>query len=180
MVEQIAAGTGDRIGSVVTAFETLVACSWPDEDIVAAVARAKKSATNLDSCVSLLAAFDVAYSRYPSAMFWWKTERSEFLGFCPRFAHASGVPALELLGKVDSDGAVVWSRQGPLYMRDDREVLRSRVPKLDIVERQDRADGTVWLRTSKVPYVGPAGSGTVGGLDTISARHAHRLARSRR
>jgi hypothetical protein len=76
--------------------------------------------------------------------------------------------------------AVVWNRQAAVYMRDDREVMLSGAPRFDIVERQDREAGTVWLRTSKVPYACPAGQGTVGGFDTISAAHAAELARKRR
>lgn len=111
-------------------------------------------------------------------MFWWKDESSHFLGCCPRFAAASGLAARDLFGRDDLDPAVAWSRQGALYMKDDREVLAAFEPRFDILERQDReAQSTVWLRTSKVPYRGTAGAGTVGGFDTISAADALELAK---
>ena len=48
--------------------------------------------------------------------------------------------------------------------------------KLNIVERQDQVDGTVWLKTSKVPYKNPDGSGgTVGGFEVIDEKAAWKL-----
>ncbi len=79
------------------------------------------------------------------------------------------------MGLSDVSPEVAWSRQGNLYRRDDRAVLDALSPKLNIVERQDRSDGTIWLRTSKVPYRSAAGAGTVGGLDIISEQTAQRL-----
>jgi hypothetical protein len=172
--------TGNRMFAVASAFGALVGRSWPKPAVVRAMARAERQSTELEVCASLLAALDVAYAEFPTAMFWWKNERSEFLGFCPRLAAASGVAPLELLGRSDADPAVVWNRQAALYMRDDREVMSSRAPRFDIIERQDRGDTTVWLRTSKVPYDCVAGAGTVGGFDTISAVQAAELARKRR
>lgn len=171
--------TGNRMASVATALTALVTQSWPKPEVVRAFARAELDPTSLGKCKAILGAFEVAYGEYPTAMFWWKTEKSEFLGCCPRFAAASGVPALDLLGRTDADPLVTWNRQGPVYMRDDREVLLSRLPRFDIVERQDRGEATVWLRTSKVPYESAWGAGTVGGFDTIPASLATRLARKR-
>jgi hypothetical protein len=171
--------TGDRMAPVAAALTVLVKQSWPKPEVVRAFARAESDPTTLGKCKAILSAFEVAHSEYPTAVFWWKTEKSEFLGFCPRFAAASGVPALDLLGRTDADPLVTWNRQAPIYMRDDREVMLSRTPRFDIVERQDRGEATVWLRTSKVPYESAWGSGTVGGFDTISASLATQLARKR-
>ena len=172
--------TGARMAPVAAALTTLVEQSWPKPDVVRAFARAELEPTALGKCKAVLAAFDVAYAEYPTAMFWWKAENSEFLGFCPRFAAASGLPAADLLGRTDADPLVTWNRQAPIYMRDDREVQLSRTPRFDIVERQDRGAATVWLRTSKVPYESAWGSGTVGGFDTIPASLATKLARKPR
>jgi hypothetical protein len=171
--------TGERMAAVCSAFVTLVEHSWSKPDVVRAFVRAQKAASNNAMCWALLGALDLAHDAYPTAMFWWKNELSEFLGFSERFAEASGVRALDLLGRTDADPDVTWRRQAALYMRDDKEVMLSGKPKFDILERQDRGDTTVWLRTSKVPYESRHGSGTVGGFDTISSAEAVRLSRKR-
>jgi hypothetical protein len=178
-VRRAVAATGGRMEAVVSAFGDLLRNSWPSAPALRLVDLAAGATSSQERCKQLLSAFDAVNAQYASASFWWKDEGSRFLGFCPRIAAASGVKDIELLGKNDADPAVVWSRQGPVYMRDDREVLKSGVPRFDIVERQDRHEGTVWLRTSKVPYSSAAGSGTVGGFDLISAEHAKELAKRR-
>jgi hypothetical protein len=178
-VARSSALTEARMPSVVSAFVTLAEQSWSKPEVVQAFVLAQKASTTTAACRALLSALQVAQGAYPTAMFWWKNEISEFLGFCSRFAEAAGVRPLDLLGRTDADSAVTWRRQAPLYMRDDREVMLARAPKLDIIERQDRGDTTVWLRTSKVPYDSIRGPGTVGGFDTISAAEAVRLSRKR-
>ncbi len=159
-----AALTGDRMPAVVSAFVTLVERSWPDPAVVRAFARAERESDVDHACHALLAALDVAYVEFPTAMFWWKDERSTFLGFCPRFAAASGVAAFDLLGRTDADPAVVWNRQAAVYMRDDRDVLLSRVPRFDIVERRGLAgaEDRVAPHESKVrcTTAGASGAGT--------------------
>lgn len=164
--------------AVASALVSLVRRSWPKPELVKLFAAAERERHPADKCRGLLAAFDAAQREYPTAMFWWKDEGSHFLGFCPRFAAASSLSALDLFGRTDVDSGVAWRRQGALYMKDDREVLSSFAPRFDILERQDReGETTVWLRTSKVPYRDEAGSGTVGGFDTISANEARALAK---
>lgn len=178
-VDRAVMATGARTPHVAAAFATLFRTSWPKPAVIEAVHAATREHAYRNACERLLLAFDAAHAAYPTACFWWKDETSHFLGFCPRLAAAAGLGQFDLLGRTDGDPDVVWSRQGALYMKDDREVLLSGQPKFDIVERQDREGGTVWLRTSKVPYASPAGSGTVGGFDMISAAHARELAKAR-
>lgn len=177
LVERAADATAGRMPSVAAAFTVLIRQSWPGPTTASSFAAVERERDARAACRKLLAALDTVHEAFPTAMFWWKDESSRFLGFCDRFALAAGVSAAELLGRTDVDPSVAWNRQGALYMRDDREVLVSKRPRFDIVERQDRDSGTVWLRTSKVPYFGEAGSGTVGGFDTISAAEARRLGR---
>jgi PAS domain-containing protein len=178
VVDRAVSITGDRMRPVATAFVLLARRSWSKPEVVRLFSEAERERNAADICRRLLAAFDNAHGAYPTAMFWWKDEGSHFLGFCPRFASASGLPPIELLGRNDLDPRVAWSRQGALYMKDDREVLGSFAPRFDILERQDReGETTVWLRTSKVPYRAGAVSGTVGGFDTISTAEALELAK---
>lgn len=180
-IERVASATAERGAGVVQAFAVLLERSWPRPGVGAELARLSVEERPRFVARRLLSVLDLVHATYPTAMFWWKDEESRFLGFCPRFAEASGLPAEDLIGRTDDDPAVVWCRQGARYRKDDREVLAASAPKFDIVERQDRggAEGVVWLRTSKVPYEIAGRSGTVGGFDTISAAEAQRLSTQR-
>ena len=120
--------------------------------------------------------FDEAHAAFPTVCFWWKDQDSTFLGCCRRLNPAAGLPVgAHLVGLSDASPQVAWNRQGNLYRRDDRAVLDAMTPKLNIVERQDRPEGTIWLRTSKVPYRSAAGAGTLGGFDSITEAQAMAL-----
>ncbi len=178
LVRRFVEETGTRMPAVVEAFTLLLERSWPVQPALDDLREAARASSRTDvACTRLLAAFDAVHARHGTAMFWWKDEDSRFLGFCPRVALASGLEGRLLVGETDADPRVAWNRQAALYARDDRDVMVSGTPRFDIVERQDREDGTVWLRTSKVPYTRAAQSGTVGGLDTISVSEAQRLAK---
>lgn len=176
LVTRFVEETGARMPAVIEAFTLLLERSWPVHPALEDLREAARAGVRREiACTRLLAAFDAVHARHGTAMFWWKDETSRFLGFCPRVALASGLEARLLVGQTDADPRVAWNRQAALYARDDRDVMTSGAPRFDIVERQDREDGTVWLRTSKVPYASGAGAGTVGGLDTISVHEAQRL-----
>lgn len=177
LVRRIAEATGTRARAVLAAFATLLERSWPVPTALEALRAASVSDTPTTSVRRVLDALDAAHAQHKTAMFWWKDADSRFLGFCPRLCVASGLPPLQFVGVTDADPRVPWNRQAALYMRDDREVIASREPRFDILERQDRETGTVWLRTSKVPYAAVGGEGTVGGFDTISLAEAQRLAK---
>jgi diguanylate cyclase (GGDEF)-like protein/PAS domain S-box-containing protein len=86
----------------------------------------------------------------PQRIFW-KDRQLRYLGCNTRFAKDAGrsTPG-ELAGKTDFDMA--WKDQAELYRGDDKAVLASGVPRLDIEEPQTTPDGrTIWLSTSKVP-----------------------------
>lgn len=176
LVRRFVEETGARMPAIVAAFTLLLERSWPVPSALADLREASRRGTAPEAALTrMLVVFDTVHARHGTAMFWWKDEDSRFLGFCPRVALASGLEARLLVGQTDADPRVAWNRQAALYARDDRDVMTGGVPRFDIVERQDREDGTVWLRTSKVPYTSAGGAGTVGGLDTISVSEAQRL-----
>jgi len=177
LIQRFVRATGERMPAVVESFRTLFERSWPVPAALDSLWTAERTSDARSVCERLVAAFDAVQARHGTVMFWWKDEDSRFLGFCPRLAQASGLDAHTLVGCSDADPRVAWNRQAALYMRDDREVLASAMPRFDIVERQDREEGTVWLRTSKVPYMSAVGAGTLGGLDVISVAEATRLAK---
>lgn len=179
LIESLATATAERGPAVVRAFATLLEHSWSRPGLGAELARLGTEDRPRFLVRRLLTVLDLVHTSYPTAMFWWKDEESRFLGFCPRFAEASGLAADDLLGRTDDDPRVVWSRQGARYRKDDREVLASAAPRFDIIERQDREGEVVWLRTSKVPYDAAGRLGTVGGFDTITPAEAQRLSAPR-
>ena len=64
-----------------------------------------------------------------------------------------------------------WKEQADLYRVDDRQVMESYTPKVNIVEPQTTPAGaTIWLNTSKVPLSGPDGEvfGVLGVYEDIT------------
>jgi two-component system cell cycle sensor histidine kinase/response regulator CckA len=102
----------------------------------------------------------------------WKDIDSKYLGCNTQFVKDSGLNSPdELLGKTDHD--MGWKNQAGLYRADDQEVMRSGLPKLEIVEPQTTPTGeTIWLRTSKVPLKSPSGEvwGIMGLYEDITKR----------
>jgi len=177
LIRRVAHATGGRMPAVIESFRLLLERSWSVSSALESLWIAERTTDARSACERLLGAFDAVQARHGTVMFWWKDEDSRFLGFCPRLADASGLAARSLLGCSDADPRVAWNRQAALYMRDDREVLTSGTPRFDIVARQDREEGTVWMRTSKAPYTSAAGAGTLGRRDVISVAEATRLAK---
>jgi PAS domain S-box-containing protein len=100
----------------------------------------------------------------------WKDIESLLLGCNSLFAHDAGFHhPEEVLGK--DDFAMGWRDQAELYRADDRQVMESRRPKMNIVEPQTTPSGaTIWLKTSKVPLFGQNGEvfGVLGLYEDIT------------
>ena len=65
------------------------------------------------------------------------------------------------------------AEQAEIYRADDRQVMESRRPKMNIVEPQTTPTGAkIWLNTSKVPLQMPNGEvfGVLGVYEDITAR----------
>ena len=88
------------------------------------------------------------------------------------FANDAGLGRPEqLLGQ--DDFAMGWRDQAELYRADDRRVMESGLPRLNIVEPQTTpAGGKIWLSTSKVPLFTPGGEifGILGVYEDITER----------
>lgn len=86
----------------------------------------------------------------PSRIFW-KDGDLRYLGCNTQFAKDAGYSRPdELAGKTDSE--IGWKDQTELYRNDDKAVIESGIPRLDIEEPQTTPDGnTIWLNTSRVP-----------------------------
>jgi diguanylate cyclase (GGDEF)-like protein/PAS domain S-box-containing protein len=108
----------------------------------------------------------------PQRVFWKNTELV-FIGCNDAFCQDAGVDdAQQVLGK--SDQEMAWAANADLYRRDDLEVMRSGVPRINYEEKQQRPDGEGWLRTSKVPISDQDGVivGILGVYEDITERKA--------
>ncbi len=108
-------------------------------------------------------------------VFWKHAPDLVYAGANAPFARDAGFPsAEEMLGRTDFDDQIPWTRQAAKYQSDDREVMASGKPKLDILERQEREDGVFWLHTGKAPILASDGSavGLLGVYETIDASRA--------
>jgi PAS domain S-box-containing protein len=81
----------------------------------------------------------------------WKDANSRYLGCNTLFARDAGFSYPEQLLGLD-DFAMGWREQAELYRTDDSHVMRSGIPKMNILEPQTTPAGSkIWLDTSKVP-----------------------------
>src|SRR3972149_3101822 len=92
----------------------------------------------------------VVMDNIPQAIFW-KDRNLVYQGCNRQFAEDGGLASPdEIAGKTALD--MPWAVHAAFYHSDDRAVMESDTPKLNIEEPLPRADGTQrWLRTNKIP-----------------------------
>ncbi|MFH2066499.1 MAG: PAS domain S-box protein [Pseudomonadota bacterium] len=102
----------------------------------------------------------------------WKDRDCRYLGCNTIFARDAGFSKPEeLLGR--SDFSMGWSKQAEIYQLDDRQVMASGRPKMNIIEPQTTPVGDeIWLNTSKVPLKISDGEviGVLGVYEDITER----------
>ena len=113
----------------------------------------QETARRLEQSVHLL---QLIIESIPARVFW-KDADLRYLGCNTQFARDAGLEhPQQLLGK--DDFAMGWKDQADLYRADDRQVMESSRPKLNIIEPQTTPGGAqIWLNTSKVPLQHPDG-----------------------
>ncbi|TCS35871.1 PAS domain-containing sensor histidine kinase [Reinekea marinisedimentorum] len=101
----------------------------------------------------------------------WKDTNSVYQGANATFLYDAGIQSFDdIVGKTDFD--LPWTEhQAELFRHDDKRVMESGEPDLNIEESQTRADGiTGWLRTSKIPLKDDSGHvyGILGTYEDIT------------
>ena len=113
----------------------------------------------------------------PARVFW-KDNDLRYMGCNTLFARDAGFShPQQLLGK--DDFAMGWREQADLYRTDDRQVMESRRPKMNMVEPQTTPAGAkIWLNTSKVPLQMPNGEvfGVLGVYEDVTDRKQAEIA----
>ena len=113
----------------------------------------------------------------PQRVFW-KDRNYRYLGCNKPFLGDARLSDIsEILGKEDFD--LSWKDTAPLYRADDRQVMDTRIPKLNYEEPQYRVDGSSsWLRTSKTPLYDKDGNviGILGMYEDITEQKKMELA----
>ncbi len=89
----------------------------------------------------------------PKAVFWKEKTNLSFLGANKLFSNIAGFDTKNIIGKTDFD--CPWKREeSEMFRLDDREVLETKVSKVDIEEKQTDFNGdTKWMSTTKVPIL---------------------------
>ncbi|MEI7673401.1 MAG: PAS domain-containing protein, partial [Deltaproteobacteria bacterium] len=108
----------------------------------------------------------------PQAIFW-KDKAGVYLGCNLVFPAAIGLSGTEqIIGKTDFD--MPWPREeAEVYRADDAEVVASGIPKRNIVEPLQQADGARgWIATTKLPLLDSRGeiNGVLGVFEDITER----------
>jgi len=105
----------------------------------------------------------------------------------PQFSYAGGnahyatdagfANVADLIGLNDFHEKMPWQAQAAKFRKDDKEVFDSGVAKLDILERQSSATGTVWVLVGKAPIRGTRGPnlGVFGMYELIEHERATKL-----
>ncbi|HEY9735862.1 MAG TPA: PAS domain-containing protein [Trichocoleus sp.] len=119
--------------------------------------------------------FQLVLDNIPQLIFW-KNRSSVFLGCNKSWAEAAGLGTPEaVVGKTDYD---LYSEPGDVdpYVEQDRRVLRSGIPELNIIEHHVKPGGQeVWYATSKIP-IRDAQQSVIGVLGTIENITERKLA----
>lgn len=110
--------------------------------------------------------------QFPGVVFW-KDANSRYIGCNMAFAKGAGLSKPEeIVGKTDFD--LPWSEtEAQHYVDDDRQVMESSTPKLNIEETQHQTgDEIKWFSTNKVPLVDSHGNiiGVLGTSNDITYR----------
>jgi hypothetical protein len=115
-------------------------------------------------------------------VFWKLGDDLRFGGCNLMFVKDAGLKSpAEMVGLDDFSEKLPWNAQAAKYRFDDKEVVDSGKPKLDILERQNSAKGTVWVLVGKAPVrVGNRSIGILGMYEILDQVAANKILSKRR
>lgn len=145
----------DEIRGVLAAYKQIVDASWPGLHPKMGVRSAQWPSRSEAELRSELAEYLAESARSPNRVrVFWKMGPSFVFGGCnEHFARDAGLgSAEEVVGLTDHDRRLPWRHQAAKYRADDKRVADSGKADLDILERQESAEGGItWVRAGKAP-----------------------------
>lgn len=122
--------------------------------------------------IEKLQLYRIMANQIPQRIFW-KDLDLNYIWANRQFANDGGLDTPEkLVGRNDHD--MPWTEeQAKAFQADDRAVIETGKPKINIIEPQTRVDGSeAWLHTNKVPVFDKAGQviGLIGTYEDITER----------
>jgi hypothetical protein len=157
--------SADEVKGVLVAYRTVMEASWPNLHPAMKARAALWPAASETALQAELREY-IREASQPTCkvrVFWKIGPQFAYAGGNAHYATDAGFANIaDLIGINDFHEKVPWKAQAAKFRKDDREVFDSGVAKLDILERQDSASGTVWVRVGKAPIRN--GSGVVIGI----------------
>jgi hypothetical protein len=171
--------SADQTRAILAAYQQVMTASWPDlHPEMAARSASWPSATD-EALKEELRSYLRAASRPDCTVrvFWKLTPDYTFGGCNEHFARDAGLTVTDLVGRDDFDRKLPWVFQAAKYRADDEAIVRSGHAKLDIIERQKGASGTItWVRVGKAPIRTAARViGVLGMYEMLDPETGHRL-----
>ena len=115
--------------------------------------------------------FQMILDHIPQRIFWKDTEL-KYIGCNKLFALDAGLEdSLEIVGKNDFE--LSWRESASLYIKDDKQVLKSKKPKISYQETIKIPNGQLmWVETNKLPMLNTQGEviGILGTYEDITER----------
>lgn len=111
-------------------------------------------------------------------LFWKIGPDFAFGGCSDSFARDAGLAkGSDMIGLTDFSDKLPWKAQAAKYRFDDQEVAQSGKARLDILERQHSAAGTVWVLVGKAPVRTAAGEvlGILGMYEQLDKKTAEKM-----
>ena len=104
------------------------------------------------------------------ALIFYKDRENRFVRVNEAFAKTMGMAKEQIEGKSCFD--IFPPAQAEKYWKDDREVMASKKPKMNIIEPLETAEGTRWVQTDKIPLEDEEGNvaGIIGFAFDITER----------
>jgi hypothetical protein len=174
----------EELRAVLAAYKMVKDASWPELHPGMAKASARwAQAGEAELKKELQGYLDETGKPGCSVRVFWKVGPEFKFGGCNHmFAKDAGLsgPA-EMIGLDDFSDKLPWKAQAAKYRFDDKQVVDTARPNLDILERQNSASGTVWVLVGKTPLlVGGKPIGLLGMYDILDQAAANKILAKRR
>lgn len=171
--------SGADTAAILTAYQTVMAASWPDLHPEMAARASGWAAARAETLAEELQAY-LRVASEPSCrvrVFWKLAPKYTFGGCNDHFAKDAGLSTSEMIGIDDFDRRLPWVFQAAKYRADDEAVVKSGRAKLNIIERQKGTSGSItWVKVGKAPIrSGDQVIGVLGMYEVLDPEEGRKL-----